>query len=823
MRCQKGKGQTQRRQSFGEGNEEGELARPPSVSNNMMSVSSSAEPARRVASLEELLARCTVANEQCLSSASACIQAEQIVHVLGLPYPGDATNADLEGLLPLYTRLVKDLRDNADSAFLDILEGAKTSPDAAIVLLYLLEFPHQVRTVRASVSDISECNVGEQFGCADLTEEISKTGSVIKWCRGALSSSGEHHSVVLASCINILDSMNRLPRQKAKKYIKKNVLSVGKNGSKDEIIEQFQLLRSDLADTVLKEDVTRDASANAIIYQSHTLVTLFGSDDDAIEIMKNSPRKDDFEEGLSKHRESFGEHQYQLFRIMLMLEDQSMAEILAGAQVTRSREPLGEFIGCARECCSNPGTKSCNRCKIVRYCSRDCQVVDWKAGHKKVCKKSVHTKAPSEEAVRVARAMASPALRSQDEYLQSNPDIDYRIVLPSGSQDVGVIFPHPMGKSMFKMWRAQAPEAPYVHRMYEMLVENNPGRKDIIRKQLQAEYRVDPLSAEAKRTTGETMPNGQQMADSLSPNMIFYPEEPLKPGNIPSGAAVRGTVGHEVMFTIPLNVYEGRIQKMLTQQSQSGRSLLFGEHAPILLALLDGGIAQGLNETHRAESTTLNANEKLLQSQLVDLKHRIKGGKESFLFIPLEIFYLNVQHSTMKGLISFILRGSTGLADKVMQAYSGVRVWTHKRGPHPRDGSRPPDSDLVGPHEFKAGLRLQCGMTSAIAVVLISMLLKGVFLSSNSETFILPHALVFSSQGRRTSFDSIVKSFGAFTPTFFEDWIKAWCTSGKDCVAPRHDNDIVVKHVGNDHFIERVQREGCSWYPLFSDDPSSSV
>jgi hypothetical protein len=29
---------------------------------------------------------------------------------------------------------------------------------------------------------------------------------------------------------------------------------------------------------------------------------------------------------------------------------------------------------------------ACSRCKAVRYCSRECQVADWAAGHKSMCK-----------------------------------------------------------------------------------------------------------------------------------------------------------------------------------------------------------------------------------------------------------------------------------------------------------------------------------------------------------------------------------------------------------------------------------------------------
>ena len=155
----------------------------------------------RVASLDDLLARCTIANEQHLSK-SVCIQPEQIVSSLGLSFPGDTSNAELNSLLPLYTKLLKDFRDNAEtSQFVKILnKSSRSTPDASIVLLYFLEFQGTVRTVRASVSNISECNVNEQFNCSDLVDEIAKNSNIINWCRCALSSSSEnHHAVVLAA------------------------------------------------------------------------------------------------------------------------------------------------------------------------------------------------------------------------------------------------------------------------------------------------------------------------------------------------------------------------------------------------------------------------------------------------------------------------------------------------------------------------------------------------------------------------------------------------------------------------------------------------
>ena len=113
----------------------------------------------------------------------------------------------------------------------------------------------------------------------------------------------------------------------------------------------------------------------------------------------------------------------------------------------------------------------------------------------------------------------------------------------------------------------------------------------------------------------------QQITDSLSPAMIFYPENPVRTGENQSRASARGTVGHEVMFMVMLNILEGCIQNNWTQAAELGRPL-FGDHTPMLLALMDAGIAQNMNETHRAKSSTLCESEMRLNPQISDLKRR---------------------------------------------------------------------------------------------------------------------------------------------------------------------------------------------------------
>ena len=47
---------------------------------------------------------------------------------------------------------------------------------------------------------------------------------------------------------------------------------------------------------------------------------------------------------------------------------------------------LKEKFVCARQECLNPPTSQCSRCLRIFYCSKECQVADWRK-HKKSCRK----------------------------------------------------------------------------------------------------------------------------------------------------------------------------------------------------------------------------------------------------------------------------------------------------------------------------------------------------------------------------------------------------------------------------------------------------
>jgi hypothetical protein len=49
-------------------------------------------------------------------------------------------------------------------------------------------------------------------------------------------------------------------------------------------------------------------------------------------------------------------------------------------------EPVPHYDRCSK--CAKPAAKRCSRCKIVKYCSRECQSDHWKSPHKQSCIKA---------------------------------------------------------------------------------------------------------------------------------------------------------------------------------------------------------------------------------------------------------------------------------------------------------------------------------------------------------------------------------------------------------------------------------------------------
>jgi len=102
-----------------------------------------------------------------------------------------------------------------------------------------------------------------------------------------------------------------------------------------------------------------------------------------------TPRKKD----QYKLFKDFAEVSREFARLELLMPQMPVSPEVAKAsedslrEAIRNKERIENRFTC--KVCSKTGKKlkKCGRCKEVYYCSRDCQVEDWEAGHKNTCKK----------------------------------------------------------------------------------------------------------------------------------------------------------------------------------------------------------------------------------------------------------------------------------------------------------------------------------------------------------------------------------------------------------------------------------------------------
>ena len=58
---------------------------------------------------------------------------------------------------------------------------------------------------------------------------------------------------------------------------------------------------------------------------------------------------------------------------------------------------------CSRAECTKAGTNRCSKCRSVRYCGRECQLADWRAGHKRECGRLANGLSQTSASVSAAR------------------------------------------------------------------------------------------------------------------------------------------------------------------------------------------------------------------------------------------------------------------------------------------------------------------------------------------------------------------------------------------------------------------------------------
>ncbi|GFH50172.1 hypothetical protein CTEN210_06648 [Chaetoceros tenuissimus] len=446
-----------------------------------------------ISSVEELLACLSVAKERKLS-ASNC--PELTLNQLGLPLTYDVSSKDLETLKPIYTHVLKDIRENGkQSIFLEKILNShqENNVDEAILMLFFFEFPDIVRH-RKLKKGLNE----NKFELLDIANEIASNSILANFARDSIKNFDLYHAVILNSTLGIL----RIEHGRSKKFIKREILRCG-----DDVKKGFWELRADLAKMLsVRTDINPQMATNSIPLQASLLKIVCGNEESAMKLMVDAPHKEEFIQVLKRdysHLEPY-EHYHNFVLLGFKPNDirgcdwDQYVEKMGGPAPVE--EKVVEHTICERPGCNKIGSKICAGCKLVSYCGRECQVQHWKM-HKKNCKKvkKVDTSILKESGK--ARKIYNAALKRQDQILAEDSSLDYTVVTVVGEDPANISFRDPMKKIFFRKLRQLAPDYPTaVVMMYEMLIFRN-GHDDknaLIRAQLMDEYGLDPLDQSLK-------------------------------------------------------------------------------------------------------------------------------------------------------------------------------------------------------------------------------------------------------------------------------------------------------------------------------------
>lgn len=482
---------------------------------NSTSAAVNSQGYRILSGVEDLLGRLNVASERKISrNTNPFLE----LLPLGFPSPYDATNKQLGQLQPFYVELLLNIEADKKRDDTFILSRLDSSDDEAMLLLYVLEFPFMVLSARNNFIGVSEahrgCDVREAFTNPDIVERITSNKRLISWCRN--EGIGNHHShslSVIASAVSLLKSVQTLAdipgmlsKSKAIKLIR-NCIFDGENDEKG-----FEYLRNDLADIVTRDDLNGDFGgtilAESIMLQWSVLSSLYQKDR-VVQILLNAENKEIFGTALSKFENRIYPNVYKRLRVIIFGSEDPITGTFSDMTLQNeqdNREACNLVFVCDCEGCTKAGTLRCTRCKLVGYCSKECQIVSWKK-HKENCNVK-GKKGPSNEQILAATAAAriaiNPALIRQDKLLVQEPDATYVIKLPGVRRNFVIRPLHvddSFGRVQMKLLRKIAPTSPRaVHEIYDQLSQSiSPDYHVPLRQQLIAEYDIDPLSDDAMR------------------------------------------------------------------------------------------------------------------------------------------------------------------------------------------------------------------------------------------------------------------------------------------------------------------------------------
>ncbi len=440
-----------------------------------------------ISSIVELIAHCRVAQERNLSHST---DQDDVVRFLNLPPPNKVTNEQLDMLKPLYHQLLTDK---------NIISHLETSTEHAILISYILAYPGLVRAARQDQLGFTDCHVQESFPLVDIAQKIATDSSICSWCRGKLCSSA------LDSC-SITVTGNSIPilrlslELSGKKHNTKTVFQ----GEKNKTIA-LDTLQNDLEAVANRSGLDPDDVGNCVCLFLDACSFFLGKTLGLEEVM-DCRNMSAFHGPIHRSRNSLGEQAF-VYLAMLTRAPMNISDLAAIGNLSSNVDGRGnpDRAICDAGGCMETGEKLCGLCRLASYCSKECQILDWRQRHKRCCAGRKASSSSTEElddaismAVADVRKKASPAFKRQQNLLDERPDSDYFIFFDGRGIQRSVVFEEGLGQGLFHFFMAFASECPgCVYRMYQVLSSVDEDSKDVIRRQLRDEYGVDPLSPEA--------------------------------------------------------------------------------------------------------------------------------------------------------------------------------------------------------------------------------------------------------------------------------------------------------------------------------------